>query len=202
MPDNRCLMVSDDIPYDVDWYTISVDLHDELQGLAEENSIVDCPSEMSWTQNSPALLFRFDPNENISENVFYQKIDWIKLTKVEEIRKGTNYLINLNQNIPWANITDHRLFYTTDLDNPTQFTANSELLQENLNTTNFTNAVYLPSIIKGNIALDKSEPSLPYSQTLVWNTATVNPGEYYLCLQVTANGKTTTTCSEAPIIVN
>ncbi len=81
LPDNRCLMVSNNIRMTSGWYTATVDLFDPLQGLADQNTVVDCPPEMAWSDNTPALLFRLDPNENILDTTLRQRIDWIKLTK-------------------------------------------------------------------------------------------------------------------------
>ncbi len=201
LPDNRCLMVSDDIPYDVGWYTATVDLFDPLQGLADQNTVVDCPPEMAWSDNTPALLFRLDPNENILGTTLRQRIDWIKLTKAEEITKGTQYPVNLNLNLPWYAMTNYKLFYTTNPANPTQYPADSDVTSESGLPVVVTSKVFLPTVINWSFVSGYQVPLLAYDQTLTWNTTNVNPGQYYLCLQVTSNGITTTSCSSAPVVV-
>lgn len=199
LPDNRCLMVSDDMPYDVNWYTVTVDLFDPLLGEADQNTIVDCPTEMGWTDNSPALLFRFDPNENVLSTTLTQKIDWIRLTKVEQVTKGTPYVVNVNLNMPWYSLTGYKLYYTTDRANPTQHLADFQVASLPGTTPNLANKVYLPNIIT--LKYEAPGTLLGNEQTLTWLTSNVSLGDYYLCLQTTANGITTTSCSDAVIKV-
>lgn len=201
LPDNRCLMVSDDIPYDVGWYTATVDLFDPKQGLADQNTVVDCPTEMAWSDNTPALLFRLDPNENILPTKLVQKIDWIRLTKVEEIAKGTQYPVNLKLNLPWYALDNYKLFFTSDRNNPTENLAATVVAGAPAQGEAVTSKVFLPAIINRTFKVDTQDPLLAYSQTLVWDTNVVARGQYYLCLETTANGHTTTSCSGAPVII-
>lgn len=201
LPANRCILVTSAVPYDVGWYTVSVDMFDAIEGKAIQTSVVDCPAGLDWTDNSPALLIRFDPNENISGQTFHQQLDWIKLTKNPEVTRGTSYPIDLELNIPWAEISSYQVYYTTDPNSPYQFPAAIDHPQLITPLAPDLSPLFLPMIVTSPVSLDKLDSLLPYSQSLVWNTGAVARGTYYLCIQAVANGKSITYCSNAPITV-
>ena len=123
LPANRCILVTNAVPYDVGWYTVSIDMHDVEEGKAIQTSVVDCPAGLDWTDNSPALLIRFDPNENISGETFHQQLDWVKLTKAVEVIKGTSFPLEIELNVPWSSISSYQVYYTTDRSSPYQHLA-------------------------------------------------------------------------------
>lgn len=202
LPANRCIMVSNAIPYDIGWYTQSIDMFDAIEGQAVQTSVVDCPAGLNWTNNSPAVLIRFDPNENISGQTMRQQLDWIRLTKTSEVAKGAVFPVELELNMPWSMLSNYQMYYTTDRKQPYQHPANVELPSpETAAAFNAPFSVFLPMITQFVPQLDHFDAFLPHSQTIHWNTAPVAKGTYYLCIKTTANEKSTTYCSEAPVVV-
>lgn len=194
-----CYLVSHDIPFDTGWQTITVDLHDPFNGSPVQTA-GNCPSNPSWTNNSPALYFRLDPNENITGENLHQELDWITLTKEDAVSQGTSYKVDLSLNLPWSSIDSYQLYYTTDRNQPDQHTAESNINQRRILIPDNQYSVFLPMVINGS-ASNPGGGDLPYSKTLYWNTSSVPLNDYYICIDVTANGNTVNYCSEAPVEV-
>jgi hypothetical protein len=147
------------------------------------------------------VLIRFDPNENISGTTMRQQLDWIKLTKTPEVIKGTSFPIDIELNVPWSVISSYQVYYTTDRTKPYQNPASTSPITVSTPSSPDLTSMFLPMIINSTPTPDKLDALLPYSQSLSWNTSAVAKGTYYLCIQTTANGKSTTFCSDAPIRV-
>jgi Tol biopolymer transport system component len=206
-PGYECHLVSEDIPFDIGWRTYTVDLYDPLGGTVEEMSPAGtphCPATRPSWQTTPGLVkqFRFDPNENISEvadtitggGPFHQTIDWIKLTKVDQVARGTPFPIQITLNKPSAQMQSIEYYYTTDRSQPTQNRATgvAGLKQAPFN-------VYLPLVSRG----DSSSPPRTDAKeiTFSWDTSSVAPGEYYICVAANDGVNAATYCSEAPVQV-
>ena len=194
-----CYLVSHDIPFDTGWQTISVDLHNPFNGSPIQTA-GNCPSNPSWTNNPPALQFRLDPNENITGANLHQELDWVTLTKEDAIVQGSSYRVQLSLNTPWSNLDNYQLYYTTDTSQPHQHTAQVNTNGGSSLIPSAAYTVFLPMVVNGS----ESNPgggNLPYSKTLYWDTSSVQPDSYYMCIDVTANGSTANYCSEATVAV-
>jgi len=200
LPDNRCILVSAAIPFDVGWYEGHLDLHDPISGKAVVTSQVDCPSSMDWKYTSPAMELRWNPNENITGSPMYQKLDWIKLNKMDEVQHGQNFSIQVGMNINWSSLTNWTLYYTTDRSQPRQHPI--QLQQQAVYdamalSVDAGRHLFMPILKKNNA----SQSSLPNQRTFMWDTSSVTPGQYYICIEPERGNYTTDYCSEAPVVV-
>jgi hypothetical protein len=188
-----CHIVTQDIPYDVGWHTYTVDLWDPFSGSAEEFA-GECDGGITtWRESGQVLQLRFDPNENITGETLYQKIDWIRLTKPIVITRGQAYTLSLNKFFP-GDTFDTVLYYTNNLNQPTQ---NRVILYTPPTPAPAgPQAIYLPMLRK-----DGAASTEPGDLNFNWNTTTVNPGEYYICAQVDDGVNQAIFCSEATITV-
>jgi hypothetical protein len=189
--DYRCYMVSQDIPIDIGWQTVSIDLSDPAKGLVKEFA-GDCPSSASWMTSHDAMEFRLDPNENILGHPLTQAIDWVKLTAKESISAGTPFPIIFALNKQARSLRSLQFFYTTDRSAPTQHPL--ILITPNNPTPSPRGKapLFLPIIING--------PSIGTSDTM-WNTSSVAPNSYYICAQANDGYNTSMSCSEVPVQV-
>jgi len=217
-PGYECHMVGEDIPFDIGWRTYTVDLYDVVGGAVEEMSPVGhphCPARLPSWRTLPGLIkqFRFDPNENISEMAdqitgggpFYQLIDWIKLTKVDQVARGTPFLIEITLNKPLDQIQSLEYFYTTNRNQPVQHRAIEVVNVAQKSASKFT--VFLPLVTRGssggssdNSGSDK-RPKGTRDAVFQWDTRNVAPGEYHICVTANDGVNQATYCSEAPVQV-
>jgi hypothetical protein len=196
-PGYECHLVSQDMPYDVGWNTYTIDLWAAFDGSAEtwQGECASLPK--NWRQSSPVLKIRLDPNENITDHSFYQEIDWVRLTKPITISRGELYRIQLKRLLSGDDIRDVTVFYTTDPQNaPTQYLAESISLNQQ-SPGNYPYQVFLPMVVNGT----SSAPSDPTLIEYLWNTNSVQPGEYYLCAQVSDGLNQTIVCSDASVVI-
>lgn len=192
LPGHRCYLVSQDIPFDVGWHTYSIDLWDTFEGSAEDWED-ECDSlPKNWQQSPPVLQARFDPNENISDHTFYNKIDWIRLTKPIVIPRGQAYRLGLDKFFP-NDIFEVNLFYTTDPKN--QPTQHRVIVYTSPGSTG-PYAIYLP------ITKSMGDPFLSGADLeYLWDTTSVSPGKYYICAEAFDGLNQGTFCSEATITI-
>ncbi len=193
-PGYECHLVSQDIPFDVQWHTYTIDLWDAFEGSAEEWQ-GECNSlPKNWKDSAPILGVRFDPNENITDHDFYNELDWIRLTKPIVLQQGDLYRISLDSFFPGDtfNVT---LYYTNDpVGNPTQH--NVVLYTPSVQPPPGPKRVYLPIVTKN--LLDSSQlGDLNY----IWDTASIVPGTYYVCAVTNDGLNQATFCSEAPVTI-
>jgi hypothetical protein len=189
-PDNRCILAGQDIPYDVGWQTYSVDLWDITDGSVKAK-VGECPSGLSnWLNSTPALEVRFDPNENALGQTLHQELDWIKLTKMNRAIRGTSYPLELSLNKPWSGLVAFTFYYTSNLSNPQQ-----QVLR-------LASQVSLPAGFK--VFLPTTYGGLGTSSMqnkFLWDTSTVSPGDYYICVSVDDGLNQAVYCSETPVRV-
>jgi len=193
---SRCVLVSYGIPYDVGWQTYTVDLHDPIDGIPQQAVGDRCPNDIHWLATTPALRFRFDPNENIMGQTIHQELDWIRLAKMDEVNRGIPFPIRISLNMPWSEITSIGLYYTDDLGNPYQHPVEQVLEKGSLSLQRIEKS-YLPVIL---VHPAEVAPS-PNETTFMWDTNPVLTGEYYVCLKVSDDKNTATYCSAAPVRV-
>jgi len=203
-PTNRCWLVSHDIPFDIGWQTYWIDLGDSFNGAPLQSSVVDCPSSLpSWTGSPQVLNFRFDPSENITAasdpitngGPFHQEIDWIRLTAIDSVARGTPYRVQLHLS---RDITQISYYYTTNPSSPTQSAARP-LAADTPASGSFR--LFLPLVLNSLGNADMG--GLPVvNEAFTWDTSGVSPNTYYICVRVTGGGSTATYCSEAPVIVH
>jgi hypothetical protein len=188
----QCYMVSHDIPFDVGWQELTIDLYHAFNGAAEETSGICDGLSLNWKNSTDIDLLRFDPNENELNYPMVQKLDWIRLTRMEEVRQGTSFPIVISLNKP-ENGVEIQYFYTTNRSNP----------KMNVAVINRP-ASAIPGLTQGNFRIFAPiirGGSNSASGNILWNTAGINPGEYYICAEAKDGYNTAVYCSEAPIKV-
>lgn len=195
-----CTLVSQDIPFDVGWHTYSIDLSDPFNGLAEEVAGGCTGLPRHWMNFYRVNKVRFDPNENILGVPLHQQLDWIRLTKIDQVTRGTPFPITFGLNKSPSQIVSFKYYYTDDLNNPKQHIATQKLSFEAVDTELFlagSNRVFVPTTMKHFVP-----PDLPPVENQVvyqWDTAGVSPGEYYVCSELFDGVNTALYCSESPI---
>jgi len=193
-----CTFVGNDIPLDVGWHTYTIDLYDPINGTPVQ--VTSPCSQLTPWKNAPTIsYFRLDPNENytgivsgVPAMVFNQQIDWIKLTKVEQVKAGSPYTVQLqiNKSLPTSAVT---VYYTSDPTLPKQHTATAWTQSVNDATRPYKS--FVPVLVSAQTFADSS--SLNYK----WNTTGIAPGEYYICTEVNDSINKVVTCSAAPVAV-
>lgn len=196
LPANRCILVSHPIPYNVGWQSVAIDLHDAWEGGIADSSVVECPNASTWLESTPALEVRFDPNENITGETLHQKLDWIRLTGVDEVVRGTQFPIILNLNMDWSLLKELSLYYTTDPDDAFQNKIVQSQSSSYQPTASYPNKIFLPMSLK-TFSTSLSFDGKPY----YWDTSSVSPDLYYICAKAATQTNSATYCSEAPVAV-
>lgn len=200
-PGFECHLVSQDVPFDVEWNTYTVDLWDAFAGGAEEWA-GECDSlPKNWRGHNEILKVRFDPSENITSEDYNQRIDWLRVTKPNMVSSGDLYPLGLNKFFAGQEF-DVNLYYTT---NPaTQPKQNAVVLSSNnsggggtVSPTLGDHNLFLPLIA----ARPLPTSSFPSDLSYLWDTTGVAGGEYYICAEVTDNLNTAIFCSLATITV-
>ncbi len=190
---DACGLVSNDIPYDVGWQTISLDLHDPLVGITEDRTS-NCPSGPLYWNSAPAKRVRLDPNENTFDHPLTQQISDILLTKMDSTRKGSSFPVQITFNKPASQISFGNFYYTENLSQPTQHPAVSFVYSPQPGR----HYIYLPTIsIDGNVTKTTNPNTLTYQ----WNTASVAPGIYYICGIFNDGYNQVSYCSDTPVSV-
>lgn len=193
-PGYYCHVVTQDLPYDVGWQTYTVDLWDSFSGSAEEFSGECDGLNSDWRHSGVVYQLRFDPNENITGYTFFQKLDWIRLTKPIRIRQGQIYTLSLDKFFPGDDF-NVSFFYTTDPENsPYQMSAIP--YSPAPVPPAGSNIVYLPLMRKdGDPFIEQGDINFR------WDTSSVSPGEYYICAFLDDGLNQSTTCSESTVTV-
>lgn len=185
-------MMSRDIIILEGWNTYRVDLW--ADDVVDEAISV----QRTWRNSTPNRL-RFDPVElhtSLLPRDF--RIDWIKLTAMDEVNAGAvfpiEYTLSENQNVSL------NFFYDSDT-NPdngrfpiTPSTTHSAALAFNQQYKAF-----LP-LIRGP---QNGQPPLSCGtdNCIEWNTSGVAGGTYYICIESNDGFNTSYRCSEVPLIV-
>ncbi len=191
---DACGLVGDAIPYDVGWQTISIDLHDSLEGLVVDRT-PNCPSGPLYWNSAPAKRVRLDPNENMLDHPITQQISDIYLTKMDSVRKGSTFPVQLSFNKPASQISSTSFYYTDNLNQPTQHPAVRYVSSLQPNSHFF----YLP-YISGGISTGVGQD--PNTMIFQWNTSGVVPDTYYICGVFNDGFNPVLYCSDAPVKLN
>lgn len=208
-PNGYCEYVSREIMLDVGWKTYWIDLHDPWNGSAVQVGTAGsplCDKNIDWKDQSNALLyFRIDPNENTWASSMHQKFDWIRLTKVPSIQRGNKFPIQISMNEDPYSLSSISFYYTDDPNQPTQMpvqsaSANSEQAQPAPDAQIDSPRLLLP-IVMTNYAAPYQPPPVENEVLFWWDTGSVNPGTYYLCVVADDGYNQTTFCSDAPVQV-
>ncbi len=173
-----CYLVSQDIPYDVGWHTYSIDLYDAFNGSIEQKT-AGCPGSVTSWQNSGTVIgFRFDPNENQLGRTLNQKIEWVRLTAMDRVSRGSKFPVSLLLNKAPGAISSYKFYYTTSPGAPTQHPANGSIdsLPNPSPSPRGPHTLFLPSV------LSNVYSSVAQNLVFNWDTNRVNPGQYYLCV--------------------
>jgi len=191
-PYPNCFLVSNDIPFDVGWQTLTIDLHDAFEGFAEDSAAapgLNCPTR-HWT-DFPATYFRFDPNENVTSAAFHQRIDWIRLSSMDRVSMGSLFPIQMQSSEAIEDLT-LSFYYTTDpIGNPRQMVA--FITTPSPPTPAGPYEIFLPMIF--NAFEGNQYPSF------LWDTSGVSAGQYYICVEASDGLNIPIYCSEAPVDV-
>ena len=209
---DECYRVSQDIPLEVGWNIYSIDLSDPFNGMAEEVAVSCNGLSWHWLDSSPLSKFRFDPNENILGIPLHQQLDWVRLTKVEQLQQGSSFTIRVGLNKLPSEIGSTQFFYTNDRSSPTQHPAQEKLTiaslpfpRENQSSgvasplVDLQRTALLPVAVKNFISSDL--PGVAHELIFNWDTSAVIPGEYFICARVDDNYNEAVYCSEAPVEV-
>lgn len=192
-PYPNCFQVSNDIPFDVGWQELSLDLHDPTEGLAEDSAGapgVTCPIR-HW-QDFPATYLRFDPNENRTTESFHQQVDQITLSAMDRAAAGSKFPIQLDSSEDVGGLS-LSFFYTTDADaDPTQ---NAIVLVGAPPPPPGPFNIFLPAILNDAVGGNAARP------TFLWDTVGVASGVYYVCLEAADGQNSAVYCSDAPVEV-
>jgi hypothetical protein len=198
---NGCTFVSTDIPLDVGWNTYAIDLYDPLNGTPVTVT-APCTQYTPWVNAATIQSLRFDPNENytgqflgdagqtaVPAMVFDQKIDWIKLTKMDQVKAGIAFPIEYKSDkvLPQSAFT---FYYTSTLLSPRQHIALAWTAQI---LSSQTVKIFLP-ILTTPLSLGSSDVS-----RFQWDTRGIAPGQYSICVDVNDGKNIATTCSSAPV---
>jgi hypothetical protein len=198
-----CTLVSEDIPLEPGWHTYSIDLYHPFNGMPTAAS--GC-SLTHWTATGQISRFRFDPNENWTGNlvpamIFKQELDSMRLTKVDRVQRGKAFPIQIAANDATMDLSNIEYFYTSNPQDPYQnralpyLYAGAQLTQGSIDSSAGlldTRTIYMPF----NMAGYRSDV-ISYN----WDTTSVNPGEYYICVRASNGISESTTCSDAPVQV-
>jgi hypothetical protein len=191
---------------DLGWRTYVIDLHDVRSGKPDGNPVPgppNCPtngSEIPWKSHTQVLKVRFDPNENVSNlddkvtggGTFVQTLDWIRLTKDIQVKKGAPYLVEVGLNKPAGQVT-RTYYYTTDRNNPTQ----NRAAAYNPPAPGGSAKVFIPQVT----ASYQPGDAVANPASFAWDTSNVAPGTYYLCVKLNDGVSENTVCGEAPVVV-
>jgi hypothetical protein len=116
----NCYSVSREVNLEADWAVHTVDLYDAWNGLPVQVAPERC-GRIHWTeQNKPVYRFRFDPNENYTDEVLHQEIDWIRLTKVDQVKRGSSFPVKVLVNVPVSGLQSIQFYFTNTLNEPMQ----------------------------------------------------------------------------------
>ncbi len=188
-----CDLVSSPIPFDVGWQTYWIDF-----AVPFNNNIIskgdNCPANTptSWSTTPEVLRIRFDPNENCLGQDLFQQIDWVYLTQVDQATRATPFPIQISLNKPPQGIA-FNYYYTTNPQQPTQHVASQYAASPPPPAG--SHRLYLPLTLKStNLATS--------SLTFLWNTSSVTPGTYFICVAADDTKNQATYCSDAPVQVN
>jgi len=209
---SRCHLVSQDIPHDVGWETLTIDLFNQYNGSVEQTS-GDCPGgDLTWSGSNGIYKLRFDPNENISGVPFHQQMDWIRLTQVDSVIKGKPFPVQIGLNKSPGELGSIDFYYTDNLQDPTQHRAVEYIplnapgtTQENKDLTPGQNLqaaqrkIFLPTVLR--ISVGNEIPPVENAVDFMWDTSGVTPREYYMCVVVADQLNSATYCSDAPVQV-
>jgi hypothetical protein len=188
---DACGLVSNDIPYDVGWQTITLDLLDPLNGITEDRTS-NCPSGPLYWSSAPAKRVRLDPNENTLDQPLTQQLSDIYLTKMDSARIGYTFPVQISFNKLASQISSASFYYTDNLSQPTQHPAVRSVSSPQPNSHFF----YLPYISGGISAGVGQNPNM---MTFQWNTSGVIPGTYYICGIFNDGFNQILNCSDAPL---
>ena len=190
---NSCDMVSLDMPYDVGWNTLSIDLYDPIAGNAVQWYGTSCPAgPISWRSNQTVGQFRFDPNENISGSTFHQELDWVSLNKVDQVKRGNRFPLGVSVNKA-TNLVSLSYYYTTTITDTKQHVIYIAPTGGSTPRPSAAHYLFLPTVAKD------YDPSL--SGNTLWDTTNVAAGTYYICVEANDGLNSGIFCSEAPVNV-
>lgn len=166
------------------------------------------PIQVPWTSSAPNRL-RFDPAElYLTRLPATFQLDWIKLTAMDEVSRGSTFSIEYD--LVDEGSPSIIYYYDTDTDptngknlaimtssvsgteqssEPTE-TAEQSIERDSPTAIEAISFVYLPTVLNNYCG-----------DCISWDTSSVAPGDYYICIQANDFYNTTYQCSEAPVRV-
>jgi len=195
----NCTYYSKEFALDVGWQIYSADMYDDWNGVPAAVWPSSCPL-VSWKNETGTIVeLRFEPNENIAGFTLHQEVDWIRLTKVDQVRQGQAYRIEATLNIPAVDLSSITYYYTDDLGNPTQHQASSPPPRP---PQDDPFSIFLPLLGALNSASqDPFIGELAADLSFKWDTSSVDPGLYSICALAEDGYNQSIYCSDAPIQV-
>lgn len=203
-----CELVSQDIPFDVDWQTYSIDLNDSFNGSVEQMGPSGCASpSITWPTSTNVTQLRFDPNENALGQSLTQQLDQIWLTQMNRVASGMPFPAQIRLNKSPSLVPTRTFYYTTNPSNPYQNPAHPNMLRASKpKVGQASSLVFLPFVMNSQSIptpppTPQPPPPDPNGVDFLWDTTGVAPGTYYLCAQLSDGINQATYCSEVPIQV-
>ena len=187
-----CWLVGQDIPYDIGWNTLTLDLSQDFTGSVEETAGDYCAGiPRHWRDTFNVDMLRFDPSEYELPGYSNQAVDYIMLTAVDQVKQGALFPVIFNISEPKTGV-QMTYYYTTSRAQPTQNLATMKT-KGGGSPSQGPWRLFLPAITNVIIPGPQSDIS--------WDTTGVAIGEYYLCVVSNDGLNTTTFCSDAPVQV-
>ena len=167
------------------WNTYSLDLTAED---AVDNTL---PLDRSWLESHPNRM-RLDPNEMMPElSPGFIHVDWIKLTAMDEVNRGTPYTIRF---LTSESAVTYNAYYDTDR-NPSNGRTAARVLTGSVEHR--AHSLFLPLTFHSFTGLETQT----MEKTIWWDTAGVLPGQYWIAVEVNDGLNTMLWYSAAPIAV-
>jgi hypothetical protein len=201
-PGKTCYYYSKEVELDVGWQVYTVDLYDAWNSMPATVWPTTCPMVPWKDETAPVFMFRFEPNENITDFTLHQEVDWIRLTKVDTVRRGQPYTVKTKLNVSASSLASITYYYTDNLSNPTQHIADNFSMNTPLDAAYST---FIPLLSRayttGSTGQDPFVGELKPDVSYYWDTSAVNPGTYYICTLLNDGYNQSIYCSEAPVTV-
>jgi hypothetical protein len=162
----------------------------------EQNSFA---AQIPWrSMNGGVRYLRFDPLETTINAIGTEAqrfcIDWIRLTSDNFVRQGSYFPIkyNIEATVPYS----IEFYYTPQRNGQlTKLVIRGQ--SDNSNNSDYRYSLYLPFILNNS----SDQDFLSASNTILWDTSTVQPGDYYICAKYEDGYNQVLFCSETIIRV-
>ena len=180
-------LVSNDIVLNSGWSEFSMDL--TRPDMADDEDSHRSP----WQASAKRGYFRLDPGEWPDATRF--DIDYVRLTAMDTVKRGTAFPIQYTTNTPKASVTAYYDTDTNATNGRTRAVTTGGTTPTPAPPTNLKKAAFIPMVTRGGT-------TVPVTGTaLMWDTSNVPVGTYYISIELSDGTNTTTWYSNAPMTV-